>query len=280
MKTISIIGLGMIGGSIAAAAKRHKICDKVVGCDTNIHVLQQASERGLIDDYYPDIKSAIKTADIIFIAAPLGQYKNIFCEIAEHISGPQIITDVGSAKVEVIEDAKKILDNCINRFVPGHPLAGSEKSGINGVEDDLFKKKRVVLTPILNVTAQQAIEVVTQFWQSLQAEVTIMDPYDHDKAVSVLSHLPHVISFCYANVINNFDDLDKFSNLPFKSYKEMSRIAASNPIMWNDIFLSNRDNLIASIEQFESCLRSLKQAVVDCDNKAIKDFIADANALL
>ncbi len=279
MTKLTIIGLGVIGGSIAAAIKKYHPSCAVIGCDKNSRTLEIALKMKLINQGVEDIKEAIFSSDIILIATSISGLKVVLSTLAPHIKRDQIITDVCSVKSSVIDTARKILKEHFSQFVPGHPLAGSEKIGIEGIDENLFINKKIVLTPCKE-TDDTAVKKVTGLWQSLQAQVSIMDPEAHDKILSLTSHLPHVLAFSYLNALSKLDHANDILKYTSGSFNDVARIGKSSSNIWTDIFLANRDNLISSIELLEKQLIQLRNAIKHHDEPLIAKLIQSANALL
>lgn len=254
---IAILGLGLIGGSIAAALKKYNKKITVVAYDQNITALKYAQKTGLIDQHTNSIKTAITNAAIIVIAAPVGSYANIFCALAKHITATQIITDVCSVKGAVIEIAKRELKQDISQFVPGHPIAGSEKSGVKNAQADLFTGHHVILTPTAKTTTMLTRKIIS-FWQNLGAIVDLMSAKQHDEILAATSHLPHVLSYAYMNMFSRRKNIMKYSA---KSFADMTRIATSDTTLWYDIFRANSKALLAEIKIFKKQLCCIENAV-------------------
>ena len=249
---ITIIGLGLIGGSIAADLKNKKI-GKITAYDCKSSALKYALQQKLIDDSKNSIKDAIKTADIIIIAVPIASFATVLKEIKPHLTAKQIITDVISVKAAVITIAKRILKKNICQFVPGHPISGSEKSGIQNCKTNLFIDHYTILTPLAN-TEPKAIKKITTLWKKLGAKVEIMTAKQHDEILADTSHLPHVIAYAYMNIFSARKKILKYSA---GSCRDFSRIANSDPKLWIDIFHANKKALVTEINQFKQQLEKL-----------------------
>ena len=268
---LAIIGLGLIGGSIALAAKKNKACTSISAFDLNRNSLEKAFARGIIDNCCFDIETVISDANLIIIAVPVEHFAAILEVIAPQLKSAQVITDVGSTKAQIVQDAQKILQKKFSQFVPGHPLSGSEKSGVDGAFEGLFLDQHTILTPTAK-TNTIALETVKLFWQMLQAHVYIMTPEEHDKIVAYTSHLPHVISFAFVN--SQTPDITKYRA---RSFDDLTRIAKSNPKIWHDIFLANKDNIINAIDKFGANLENLKKLISNEDSAGILKLIKQVN---
>jgi prephenate dehydrogenase len=249
---ITIIGLGLIGGSIAIDIKNLGI-GKITAYDSKLSALKYALEHNLIDNYEKTIEAAIKNADIIIIAVPVLNFADVLKEIKVHLKPKLVITDVCSVKGQIVTTAKKILKKNISQFVPGHPISGSEKSGVQHYKTNLFTGQYAILTPPANTDAK-AIKKITALWKKLGAKVAIMDAKQHDEILAATSHLPHVISYAYMNIFSSRKEIVKYSG---GSFSDISRIAHSNPKFWLDIFKSNKKALAKEINRFKKQLEQL-----------------------
>jgi prephenate dehydrogenase len=266
---ITIIGLGLIGGSIAAALKQQQPAVTLTAYDKKLAALKYAKQKTLIDHYTNNIGTAISKAEIIIIAVPIHAYTTVLREIGKYITTAQIITDVGSVKNTTIAIARRELKNNIAQFVPGHPIAGSEKAGIANAQSDLFMQRQVILTPTAK-TNPRAITKITNLWQSLEATVTIMPPNKHDKILAATSHLPHVISYAYQNIFTRRKNITKYAA---NSFKDMTRIAKSNPKIWADIFLANSKAVLTEIKKFKQQLVLLETSIHNLNNQKLEKLL-------
>jgi cyclohexadieny/prephenate dehydrogenase len=247
---ISIIGIGLIGSSIAQAAKKNNICKIVSAFDLSQDSLDKAIQLGIIDSAHENLKSLVQNSDLVILCTPIGTYENIINEIAPCLKKDAILTDVGSVKKYPIEIVGKILNGSTN-FVPAHPIAGSEKSGLLAGNVELFMGKQIIITPTKH-SSKEATAKTTLFWQKLDGKVEEMDANEHDNIYATSSHIPHLISFCYANMLVKYykkplaeiivDEGDEFASFV--------RLAYSNPQMWADIFIYNKEPIIANIEEY------------------------------
>lgn len=249
---ITVIGLGLIGGSIAADIKNAKI-SKVTAYDRQSSAIQYALQHELIDSYENTIKAAIENADIIIIAVPIVNFADVLKEIKPCLTPKQVITDVSSVKSSIIAEAKKILGKNISQFVPGHPITGSEKSGAQHCKTNLFANRYTILTPLAK-TDIKAIKKITALWKKLGAKVDIMNAKQHDEILAATSHLPHFISYAYIDIFAKRKEIIKYSG---GSFSDMTRIANSNREFWNDIFMANKKALSKEIGKFKKQLEQL-----------------------
>jgi prephenate dehydrogenase len=269
IKRLTIIGVGLIGGSLARALKRNQACGEVIGCGRNINNLQQAIELGVIDRYETQPAQAVKDADMIVVAVPLGTMASMFTAIRDTLSPYAIITDVGSAKASVVNDAQH-LGQHFPRFVPGHPIAGTEKSGVTASFAELFENRRVILTPV-SATDSQATAKVTTMWEITGAEVVEMPVKHHDEVLAATSHLPHVLAYSLVDTLAKMEEHGEIFRFAAGGFRDFTRIASSDPQMWHDICIANRDAILHVLERFNHDLMQLADAIRCGDSQVIKN---------
>jgi len=272
---LTIIGVGLIGGSFARAVRAAGMVEHITGCGRNRENLQRAVELGVIDDYYLDIKEAVKNADVIFIATPVGSFKDILYQIKDALKDGAIITDGGSTKGSVIEAAESVFDELPANFVPGHPIAGTENSGVEASFATLYQDHRVILTP-LAYTSPEALEVVAKLWKSTGAQVVSMEPHHHDQVLAATSHLPHLLAFSLVNTLTTLDERREIFEYAAGGFKDFTRIASSDPSMWQDICLANKDALLEHLEHFSQDLNLLRTALEHSDGDYLKQVFVRA----
>ena len=255
MKRLAVIGVGLIGGSLALGLKKAKAVSHVVGVGRNAANLKLAMERGILDSIAPDPASAAREADLVLVAAPVGQYERIFTALA---SSKTLITDAGSTKRDVIAAARKSLGNSIARFVPGHPIAGAEKSGAAAANADLFRGRRVVLTPLEENSAAD-LSAVEAAWAACGARVSRMQADEHDSVLAAVSHLPHLLAFALVHEVAARKNSAELFSFAAGGFRDFTRIASSHPEMWRDICVANRDKLLAEVSRFSSKLETVRQ---------------------
>lgn len=277
IKQLTIIGLGLIGGSVARAIKPMRFCETLVAYDSNPATLKKALEAAIIDHYETNLSTATKNADLILIAAPIGQTENILKEIAAEIKKGCVITDVGSAKESVIDTAARVLGPQFSQFVPGHPIAGSEKSGLEASQLDLFENKLAVLTPT-PATHANALKMVKLFWLQMGARVKIMDSREHDAIFALTSHLPQLLAYNFMHQITTQKEYPGIFEFAGSGFKDFTRLAGSHPELWKDICINNRVAILARMEQFQQQLNLLKNAIDRKDVKLLMDIFNTANA--
>ena len=277
IQRLTIIGVGLIGGSLARALRRKEACGEIVGCGRNTTNLQQAIDLGVIDRYETQPANAVKDADMVVVAVPLGTMAPMFAAICEALSPQAIITDVGSSKASVVTVAKQHLSQHWPRFVPGHPIAGTEKSGVIASFAELFENHRVILTPLAE-TDSQALTKVTTMWTQTGAEVVNMSVEHHDEVLAATSHLPHVLAYSLVNTLAKMETRTEIFRFAAGGFRDFTRIASSDPRMWHDICLANRDALLKVLENFNTDLSQLVEAIRQGDSQQIESIFGHAKA--
>ncbi len=259
-KKLTIIGLGLMGGSLGAALKKNDWCETIVGYSRNPDSLKQALELGCIDQVESDLIAAVKDADIIVLCVPVLAIETILKTIQPVLKPSTIITDVASVKSYVVKIAEQIFGRVPENFVPAHPIAGSEKSGVQATQANLYQHHKVILTPLAH-TNPNAIEQVTSMWQAVGAQVTQMDVAHHDEVLAATSHLPHLIAFSLVDTLAGEPDRQEIFDYAAGGFRDFTRIAASDPIMWRDIFLTNKVATLQVLDHFLKDLNQLREAI-------------------
>jgi prephenate dehydrogenase len=277
-KHVAIIGVGLIGGSLGLVLKHAQLADSIVGVGRRIENLRTAVDLGAIDRYVSDAAEGVRGADLVVLATPVDTYERHLKEWGHHVSTGAIVTDVGSVKGCLVEQAEGLLPDGV-RFVGGHPIAGREKSGVAAGSVALFRGARCILTPTAH-TDRQAMEIIRDMWQAAGSRVSMMDPFQHDRVLGAVSHLPHVAAFSLINALVGMGQ-GMIPELDLLSYaggglRDTTRIAASSPEMWRDILLWNRDNLVTMIGQYEQHLQHLKQLISLGDGPGIEQELERA----
>jgi prephenate dehydrogenase len=280
IKQLSIIGVGLIGGSLALALKQAGYCERVVGIGRNAARLQAAERAGVIDSGTTDYAAGLAAADMILVAVPLNAYVEAFENIKGKFKADAVITDVGSAKACVIDDAMKVFGKFPANFVPGHPIAGTEKSGFEAAFPELFRKRRVVLTPIvrqgLTITSAGAIEAVTAMWRVAGAVVENTDAEHHDRVLAATSHLPHILAFSLVDSLARENNVEEIFRFAAGGFRDFTRIAASDPAVWRDICLRNREALLQALEHYGKDLQELRNAIAHGDQGTLMEIFTRA----
>lgn len=273
-KTVSILGVGLIGGSLALALKEKKLVNKIIGYGRNEQRLKEALKLGIIDSYTTFLKEASE-AELIVLATPVGLFEKIIIEMLDYLKKGTIIIDVGSVKESIVNTIETMLPIGVS-FVGTHPIAGSDKTGFEYANKDLFKKAKVILTPTEN-TDKSALEKVSKLWQKIGAVVELMSPEQHDKIYALVSHLPHLISFCMVNTVAEMDK--NFIKYAGSGFKDTTRIAKSSPEIWRDILMMNDKNILQCLEIFAKNLEEIKKMLSKKDSEGVKTFIEKAKNL-
>lgn len=271
---LCIIGAGLIGGSLARALRAGGHVREIVGYSRRLANLQLAADLGVIDYAEVSLAAAVRGADVVVLAVPVGSMADILTELA-HLAFDGVITDVGSTKSNVVAAARTALGKRFPFFVPGHPLAGTEHSGVEAAQADLFRGRRVILTP-LPETDPQALARVQALWKAAGAEVVEMSVEEHDRLLAASSHLPHMLAYMLVDMLVRRDDHRAVFAASAGGFRDMTRIAASDPVMWRDICLANRVELLAALKQYRNDLGTLVEALERGDSKWLEDTFARA----
>lgn len=272
---LAIIGVGLIGGSLSLALKKAGQVGEVVGYSRTENVRQEALDLGVIDRAATSIADAVKDADMIFLAVPMGAMTSVLTELAPYLKDDTIITDGGSAKQQVVNAARIALGERFNQFVAGHPIAGTEKSGPSAAFATLYNDHRVVLTPVKE-TNPVALEKVRAMWQLVGAEVTDMDVEHHDKVLAATSHLPHLLAFNLVGMLAKSADCNEILRFAAGGFRDFSRIVSSDAVMWRDICLSNSAAILDLLNDYRAGLDSLEQAIKNNDGDYLVDVFKRA----
>jgi len=275
IKHLCVIGVGLIGGSLALALKKAGYVEKVTGLGRSIENLEIAKKLGVIDNYETDYAKVVSHADMVFISVPLGAMASVFSKIEPYLQKHAIVTDGGSAKHTVIDAALNNLELKIKQFVPGHPIAGTEKSGADAAFDSLYKDRRVILTP-LEDNSLEDVAKVKSMWEAAGAEVDEMGVRHHDLVLAGTSHLPHVLAFALVDCLNNLDDVDEIFRYAAGGFRDFTRIASSDPVMWRDICLNNSEAILAMMNSYQNKIDILKDSIQKGDDKEILKIFTNA----
>jgi len=270
-----IIGVGLIGGSLARATKIAGVVGNIIGTGRNLSNLEKALDLGVIDEFSLDFKKAVSNADLIVIATPVGAVRSVLEEILGSIPEQAVITDVGSTKGSVLEAAIAVFGELPSRFIPGHPIAGNEKSGVIASFIKLFHGRRVILTPQLH-SDLKAVEKIKSLWTACGAEVVLTSVEHHDTILAATSHLPHALAFSLVNTLARMDDKNDIFKFAAGGFDDFTRIASSNPQMWSDICIANKEALVDVLDKFTEDLAELKQAIQSDDASEIKELFSRA----
>ena len=270
-----VVGVGLIGGSCAAALRRAGAVGEIVGLGRSSESIARALALGVIDRAATDWADALAGADLVLLSMPVGQTRAALDSAAPHLEAHTLVTDAGSTKGDVVAAARAALGRRIGRFVPAHPIAGAEKSGVDAASADLFRGKRVVVTPLAE-NAPESVARVRAFWESCGARVTEMDPQEHDRVFAAVSHLPHVLAFCLVDALARRENAEVLFGFAASGFRDFTRIAASHPEMWRDICLANREALLAEIARYGSELDRLRELLAAGDGAALESLFRHA----
>ena len=262
---ITIIGLGLIGSSIARAIKKKHLCKNLVAHDKSKIVLKKIVKLKITNHIEPNLKKSVQDSDLVIICTPLGTYKNIVSVIKNNLKNTCILTDVGSAKIFVTNTVNKLINkNTI--WIPAHPVAGTEQSGPEAGFADLFKNRWCIITPI-NKKNPTSLKKLNNFWKKIGSKVQHMSPEHHDKVMAITSHIPHLIAYNIVGTAANLEKDTKSEVIKYSAsgFRDFTRIASSDPTMWRDIALNNRKQILHMLEKFNLDLSNLKRAIIKKD---------------
>ncbi|WP_295430554.1 prephenate dehydrogenase/arogenate dehydrogenase family protein [uncultured Thiodictyon sp.] len=277
IERLAIIGVGLIGGSLARALRAAGAVNEVVGCGRALPNLERAVEIGVIDRFDQDPAAAVAGADLVFIAVPLGAIRAVFTAIKDRLRADAIVTDGGSVKGSVVADALAAFGRIPPRLVPGHPIAGTEHSGVDASFATLYRQRRVILTP-LPETDPEALARVDWMWRTCGAEVSRMSVAHHDEVLAATSHLPHMLAYGLVDALARMDETDEIFRYAAGGFRDFTRIASSSPVMWRDICMANREALSAMLARFSVELTDLAQAIRLGDGNTLLEVFARAKA--
>lgn len=270
---ITIIGLGLIGSSIARAIKKKHLCKNLVAHDKSKIVLKKIVKLKITKHIEPNLKKSVQDSDLVIICTPLGTYKNIVSVIKNNLKSTCILTDVGSAKIFVTNTVNKLINkNTI--WIPAHPIAGTEQSGPEAGFADLFKNRWCIITPT-NKKNPTSLKKLKNFWKKIGSKVQHMSPEHHDKVMAITSHIPHLIAYNIVGTAANLEKDTKSEVIKYSAsgFRDFTRIASSDPTMWRDIALNNRKQILHMLEKFNLDLNNLKLAIIKKDaSKLFKLF--------
>lgn len=275
--TLAVIGVGLIGGSLARALREAGAVDRIIGCGRGRTNLERGIELGVIDSHTHDVSEAVREADMVFVAVPLGAMRGVFEKMCGHLRPDAVVTDGGSAKGSVIADFRAVCPEHAARFVPGHPIAGTEHNGVEASYAELYRNRRVILTPEPD-TADEALARVTGMWQACGAEVVEMDVQRHDRVLAATSHLPHMLAFGLVDALARMDEHDDIFRFAAGGFRDFTRIASSNPVMWRDICIANSEALSRMMVRFADEMKDLAAAIERADAEHLLTIFERAKA--
>jgi prephenate dehydrogenase len=259
-KKLCVIGVGLIGGSIAKAARANGLAQIIVGFGRvdDVENLQLAKDLNVIDEFYIDIEAAVFEADCVIVATPVAATENVLKLLKPFWSAQTIYSDVGSTKGNVVDAAKAVFGFVPDNFIPAHPIAGAENSGVQAALVDLFLAKRLIITPVEN-TNLVSLEKLQTFWEGIGALVSIMDVQQHDSVLAATSHLPHLLAFALVDMLGQRDEQEAIFKYAAGGFRDFTRIASSDPTMWTAICEANKTELLPLLDQFKTELTKIQQ---------------------
>ena len=260
IERLCIIGVGLIGSSLSLALKQVGAVGEVIGYGRSRENLEKGVELGVLDRFEDSVEAAARDADMIVVAVPLGAMQEIFARLAGELRTDAVITDVGSSKGSVVRAAQAELGQRLTRFVPGHPIAGTEKSGVESGFATLYQGRRVILTPLAE-TDVEATARVDAMWRECGASIEYLDVAHHDKVLAATSHLPHMLAFALVHHLSNLNDHEEIFRYASGGFRDFTRIASSDPVMWRDVCIANGDALLDLIEQYQQELEQVAKAI-------------------
>lgn len=257
---ICIVGVGLIGGSIARAARQRGLCREVVGLgrESHMHELETAVKLGVLDGCYTDAAAALAGADCVIIATPVGAVQSVFEQLAPFWNNSTVYSDACSTKASVVAAAQAVFGRTPVNFVPAHPIAGAERSGVAASSAELFVGRRLIITP-LDDTDARALGVIQDFWRQIGSSVSLMSVEHHDSVLAATSHLPHILAFALVGMLGRKDEQREIFKYAAGGFRDFSRIASSDPTMWLDICLANRQEIIPLLQKYRDELQKIEQ---------------------
>ncbi len=271
---ITIVGVGLIGGSFALALREAGVDARFVGVGRNQQSLERAVERRIIDSWHISAADAVAESDLVLLATPVGAIDYVLQQIGPALGPETIVTDAGSVKQSVIDSARARLPNFEN-FVPAHPIAGTEHSGVEAGFASLYQGKRLILTPVAE-TSQAATKTVAKLWQATGAVIEQMEPRQHDAVFAATSHLPHMLAFSLVETLYRMDKESPVLRHTGGGFADYTRIASSDPVMWRDVCLFNREALLVSLDEFKNGLETLVTAIDEKDADTLEQLFITA----
>ncbi|OIO79857.1 MAG: prephenate dehydrogenase [Hydrogenophilaceae bacterium CG1_02_62_390] len=276
IRRLAVLGVGLIGGSVALALKQAGAVRQVIGYGRDRANLDAARSLGIVDEIADSPEQAVAGADGVLLAMPVGAMAETFVRIAPHLAADALLTDAGSTKQDVIAAARRGLGEQVGRFVPGHPIAGTEKSGALAARADLYAGRNVILTP-LPENAAATVAAVADLWRACGARLMEMTAAEHDRVFAAVSHLPHLAAFALVDELASRPQAGLYFRLAGSGFRDFTRIAASSPEMWRDIALANREALAAELDAYVSRLSRLRDALMAGDGQTLFDTFIRAS---
>ncbi|MED5618580.1 prephenate dehydrogenase [Ideonella sp. BN130291] len=273
---LGVIGCGLMGGSFALALKRAGLVKRVIGYSKSPSTTERAKKLGVIDVAAESALLAVSGSDIVLIAVPVAASEATFKAIRHLVEPGVLFMDVGSTKRDVVDAARRVLKERVGAFVPAHPIAGKEVAGIQNADASLYTGRQVILTPLPQTTAE-LIQKATDVWSAIGSHVLKMTPENHDAAFAAVSHLPHMLAFAYFSSVVKQPAGKDFLSLAGPGFRDFTRIAASDPTVWRDILMSNREEVLKQSQRFRHALDALEHVVRSGNVEALEDLIRKAS---
>jgi prephenate dehydrogenase len=277
LKRIALVGVGLIGGSFALALRRAGVVGTIVGFDRDAEALARAASLGVIDTAESSASDATRGADLVVVAVPVRAIGGVLHDVSLALESHAVVTDVGSTKAEVCRVAREEMRAAFPRFVPAHPIAGREASGVDAATHDLFKGARVVLTP-LPETQPDAVDTVRACWEAAGGRVSVLDAQAHDRIFAAVSHLPHVLSFALVSELASRPEAAELFGFAAGGFRDFTRIAGSSAEMWRDIALQNREPLLEEIDRYAARLAVFRELISRSDAPGLQRLMAEARS--
>jgi len=271
-KQLGLIGCGLMGGSFALALKQTGMVERVIGYSKSPSTTEKARQMGVIDQTAESALLAVSGSDIVLIAVPVAATDATFRAIRHLVTPNTLFMDVGSTKRDVVDAARRVLKERSIAFVPAHPIAGKEHSGVQYADAALYRDRQVILTPIAQ-TSPELVEKAKAVWSAVGSSVRVMTPEAHDAAFAAVSHFPHLLAFAYFTGILQQADSEQFLSLAGPGFRDFTRIAASDPAIWRDILIANREEVLKQSEQFRGALGILEQVLRDCQGESLEALV-------
>ena len=275
IESVGIIGVGMIGGSIAHALREQQVCQKIIGIDPSAETLAWALNANLIEKGWQQVADCPEVPQVVIICVPVASMRAVFAQCKDWFSQCSAVTDVGSTKQSVIADLQAVCTPAPTNFVPAHPIAGREQSGVQAAVPGLFSGKKVIVTPTPE-TSPESLMQITEVWQQIGAEVEYMNADSHDQILAATSHLPHALAFALVDCLAKQTQTPEIFRYAAGGFSDFTRIASSDPALWRDICVANQPALIDAIERFEQTLKKLRESLQAHDAEALQCMFQDA----
>jgi prephenate dehydrogenase len=276
-RKVALIGVGLIGGSLAMALRRAGAAASIVGVDRDAQAMERATALGVIDTAAESPSDAARGAELVIVAVPVRAVGGVLHDVGLALESGAVVTDVGSTKSDIVQTARAELRGLFPRFVPGHPIAGRETSGVEAASADLFKAARVVLTPEAD-TAPEAVDAVRGAWETAGARVSMLSAQDHDRIFAAVSHLPHLLSFALVSELAGRANAAELFGFAAGGFRDFTRIAGSSPEMWRDIALQNRAALLEEMERYGARLAVFRELIDKGDGPGLQRLMSEARS--